>query len=113
DGWHLEFDLEDKAPPRVRNLLWRICRRCVPTHVNLRSRGVNCTTQARPGVMRQRMTTEIKWKKSANERVKCNIDASFSSLNNRVGIGVCIRDEKDAFVVAKLDQFSPICDVRV
>jgi ribonuclease HI len=217
DGsWNLIWNL--KAPPRVRNLLWRICRRCIPTRVNLQSRGVNCTTvcslcndhdedsrhlffdcsssknvwsmcsfrnkiiaalhnnyaasdlifdllqqlsnedaslmacviwsiwkqrnnriwnnvidaqnfvfsraaalindwcavqQARPGTTGQPTTTEIKWNKPANGRVKCNIDASFSSHNNRVGIGVCIRDEKGAYVSAKLDQFSPICDVRV
>jgi hypothetical protein len=32
-----------KAPPRVKNPLWCICCRCIPTRVNLRSRGVNCT----------------------------------------------------------------------
>jgi ribonuclease HI len=69
--------------------------------------------QARPGTPGQPTTTEIKLNKPANGRVKCNIDASFSSHNNRVGIGVCIRDEKGAYVSAKLDQFSPICDVRV
>ncbi|CAJ2637135.1 unnamed protein product [Trifolium pratense] len=42
DTWNLIWKL--KAPSRVRNLLWRICRRCVPTRVNLWSRGVNCTT---------------------------------------------------------------------
>ncbi|CAJ2628079.1 unnamed protein product [Trifolium pratense] len=42
DTWNLIWKL--KAPPRVKNLLWRICRRCVPTRVNLRSRGVNCIT---------------------------------------------------------------------
>jgi hypothetical protein len=30
------------APHKARNLLWRICRRCIPTHVNLQSRHVNC-----------------------------------------------------------------------
>ncbi|XP_045794003.1 uncharacterized protein LOC123888879 [Trifolium pratense] len=44
--------------------------------------------------------------------MKCNIDASFSSLNNRVGIGVCIRDEFGAYVLAKYEQFTPLCDVR-
>jgi hypothetical protein len=33
DKWWLEF-----------NFLWRVCRRCVPTRANLRTQGVNCTT---------------------------------------------------------------------
>jgi len=46
-------------------------------------------------------------------RVKCNIDASFCELSNRVGIGVCIRDENGTFVLAKIEWFSPICEVHV
>jgi hypothetical protein len=30
------------------------------------------------------------WKKPASGRYKCNIDASFSSQRNRVGLGMCI-----------------------
>ncbi|MCH92589.1 cytochrome P450, partial [Trifolium medium] len=56
---------------------------------------------------------EHKWKKHNNGRVKCNIDASFSSNLNRVGIGVCIHDEYGVYVMAKYDQYSPICDVRI
>ncbi|XP_045795091.1 uncharacterized protein LOC123889684 [Trifolium pratense] len=44
---------------------------------------------------------------------KCNIDAAFSSLNNRVGIGVCIRDEDGAYVLAKYEQFTLLCDVKI
>jgi len=31
-----------KVPPKVKNLIWRICRDCFPTRVKLRSRGINC-----------------------------------------------------------------------
>jgi hypothetical protein len=31
-----------KVPPKVKSLVWRICRDCFPTRVKLRSRGVNC-----------------------------------------------------------------------
>jgi hypothetical protein len=34
-----------KVPPRVKNLVWRICRDCFPTRVKLRSRGVNCPSE--------------------------------------------------------------------
>jgi len=30
-----------KVPPKVRNLIWRVCRDCFPTCVKLISRGVN------------------------------------------------------------------------
>jgi hypothetical protein len=30
-----------------------------------------------------------------------------------VGIGVCIRDEFEIYVMAKYDQYSPICHVRI
>lgn len=35
-------------------------------------------------------------------RFKCNMDVSFSSLNNKVKINVCIIDEHGAFVYLKL-----------
>jgi hypothetical protein len=56
---------------------------------------------------------EHKWKKPINGRVKCKIDASFSPNLNRVGIGICIRDEFGIYALAKYDQYSPICDVRI
>jgi len=42
----------------------------------------------------------IQWGTPARSRYKCNIDASFSSSLNRVGIGVCIRDDTSDFVLA-------------
>jgi hypothetical protein len=35
----------------------------------------------------------LSWRKPLEGRYKCNIDASFSKRLNRVGIGVCIRDD--------------------
>jgi len=31
-----------KSPPKVRNLIWRICRDCLPTRKKLQERGVDC-----------------------------------------------------------------------
>jgi hypothetical protein len=31
-----------KVPPKVKNLVWRICRGCFPTRARLRDKGVNC-----------------------------------------------------------------------
>jgi hypothetical protein len=41
----------------------------------------------------QQRVHKVSWKKSSSGKVKCNFDAAFSSLNNRVAIDVCIRDE--------------------
>jgi hypothetical protein len=42
------------------------------------------------------------WLRPSAGRFKCNIDASFSSTQNRVGIGMRIRDAGGNFVLAKL-----------
>ena len=34
-----------KAPPRIKNFLWRVARGCLPTRVRLQVWAVNCTTQ--------------------------------------------------------------------
>jgi hypothetical protein len=33
-----------KAPPKVKNLIWRICRGCLPTRAKLLDKRVNCTS---------------------------------------------------------------------
>jgi len=55
----------------------------------------------------------ICWRKPNTGRYKCNIDASFSKHLNKVGLGMCIRDEHGTFVLAKTDWFSPICEVHI
>jgi ribonuclease HI len=54
-----------------------------------------------------------KWKKPAEGRYKCNIDASFSRHLNKVGIGICLRDDLGAFVLAKTDWISLLCEVHI
>ncbi|GAU35225.1 hypothetical protein TSUD_205010 [Trifolium subterraneum] len=54
-----------------------------------------------------------KWSKPSIGRYKCNIDASFSTILNKVGIGVCIRDDQGSFVLAKTEWFSPITNVDI
>jgi len=41
------------------------------------------------------------WKKSAPDRYKYNIDVAFSTSLNRVGLGMCLRDDDGAFVLAR------------
>jgi hypothetical protein len=56
---------------------------------------------------------EDRWKKPTPGRYKCNIDASFSTSLNRVGLGMCLRDDDGAFVLARTEWFAPLCDVEV
>jgi hypothetical protein len=45
---------------------------------------------------------EHEWRKPKRGQVKFNVDASFSSLHNRVGIGICIRNEYGALCIRKI-----------
>jgi hypothetical protein len=216
--WHLLWRI--RAPPKVKNLLWRICRHCCPTRARLRDKGIECptscvlcedhdedsfhlffkcrnsiniwnqtsfaqavlqaseeqpdtaaviftllqqvdtdkawifgviiwsiwnqrnekvwrnkdtpqhivisramnflidwknikTVQTSTSVDMQVEETVIKWKKPSSGRIKCNIDAAFPSNNNRVGFGICIRDETGAFIRAKTEWVEPRCEVHV
>jgi hypothetical protein len=46
-------------------------------------------------------------------RVKYNIDVSFPANSDRVGIGMCIRDEHGAFILVKTEWFTPKNDVHI
>jgi hypothetical protein len=59
---------------------------------------VTHTNMHRPNSNRQEL---IWWGKQARDRYKCNIDASFSSSLNKVGIEMCVRDDVGEFVLAK------------
>ncbi|CAJ2647596.1 unnamed protein product [Trifolium pratense] len=47
------------------------------------------------------------WSKPRIGRYKCNIDASFSMPHNKVGVGMCIRDDKGQFVAARTEWIEP------
>ena len=53
----------------------------------------------------------MKWIKPSPDIFKCNVDASFSQARNRVGIGVCIRDDEGRYVLAKTEWMSLLLDV--
>jgi hypothetical protein len=200
--WNLIWVLQ--APPKVKNILWRICRQCVPTRDRLREKGVDCpqicalcncdeedimhlffkcpssqnvwsmtsfsqvvsnvvdntcvdkavfacilwsiwkqqnnqiwnnVTNAQNFVFSrainmlqdwkvvrvvaakpnsdQRASTRNSWCKPVTGKVKCNIDASFPPNSNRVGIGICIRDDQGAFILAKTEWFTPKCELHL
>lgn len=53
-----------------------------------------------------RDTARVKWKKPPMGMDKCNVDPSFSSQLNRVGIGLCLRDEFRLFMGAKTNGYN-------
>ncbi|AES62417.1 cullin protein neddylation domain protein [Medicago truncatula] len=58
-------------------------------------------------------STSHQWAKLAPGRYKCNIDASFSSSLNKIGLAMCLRDKECSFVLAKSVWFSPFCAIEV
>jgi hypothetical protein len=44
-----------------------------------------------------------KWTKPMVGRLKYNMDASLSSRKNHVGVGVCLQDDQECFVLAKIE----------
>ncbi|GAU38731.1 hypothetical protein TSUD_208420 [Trifolium subterraneum] len=59
----------------------------------------------------QHSPQRFEWTRPDAGTWKCNVDASFSRSRNKVGIGVCIRDDQGQFVLAKTEWYSPILDV--
>jgi len=54
-----------------------------------------------------------RWQPPEHGRMKCNVDAAFSSQRNKTGVGICIRDEDGVFVLARTVPFIgvyPVCE---
>jgi ribonuclease HI len=72
---------------------------------------------SRIAVQQQLLPTSVPaithWQKPLPGRLKCNIDAVFSTILNRVGIGICLRDDEDAYMLAKTMSLSPLVSVNV
>lgn len=39
-SWHLIWKIQ--APPKVKNMIWRVCRNCIPTRQPLQSKDITC-----------------------------------------------------------------------
>jgi len=76
--------------------------------IRARSNNQNTTQQ-----VRNTSLEEDRWRKPTPGRYKCNIDASFSTSLNMVGLGMCLRDDDGASVLARTKWFAPLCDVKV
>jgi len=79
------------------------------------AQAIRSCSSAQPTISQARATRpeEDNWKKLALGRYKCNIDASFSTSLNMVGLGMCLRDDDGVFVLAKMEWFAPLCDIDV
>jgi ribonuclease HI len=67
---------------------------------------------AKPNSVQQASARNL-WCRPVAGKVKCNIDASFPPGSNRVGIGICIRDDQGVFILAKTEWFTPKCEVHL
>jgi hypothetical protein len=61
----------------------------------------------------QLILQQTTWTKPSIGIYKCNVDASFSSTHNKVGIGMCIRNDQGHFVKARTEWLEPILDVEI
>lgn len=57
--------------------------------------------------------TTTRWQKPQQGRLKCNIDATFNSTSNRIGVDICVRDDEGAYVLAKTFSFTSMTPVDV
>ena len=55
----------------------------------------------------------VRWRIHSQCRMKCNIDAMFSDLRNRTGIGICLCDKCGVFVLAKTISFVGVYSVDI
>jgi len=66
-----------------------------------------------PSSRQQTHQDRVRWQRPPNSFVKYNVDASFSEHYNRVGIGMCLRDEFGMFIGAKTIWLQPIMSVDI
>lgn len=48
-----------------------------------------------------------KWCPPSSGMLKCNLDAAFRNDENLTGLGMCVKDKKGSFIVARSERFSP------
>ena len=65
------------------------------------------------GASTSAQTSTHMWQHPTPGRYKCNIDAAFSCQFNRTGIGICVRDSDDTFVLAKTVTYPCMVSVDV
>jgi len=56
---------------------------------------------------------QTRWQPPKHGRMKCNVDAAFSSHRNKTGIGICIREEGGVFVLARTVSFIGVYPVDI
>jgi len=103
--WQQQIETDSQVFQRATHVLeeWRTTQRI---------RSSSSTQSITPQVQRLRQEEDA-WKKPTPGRYKCNIDASFSTSLSRVGLGMCLRDDDGAFVLARTEWFAPLCDIDV
>jgi hypothetical protein len=62
--------------------------------------GNSVTTRISSSTTTSEMASD-RWQRPQRNRLKCNVDASFSNQLNRTDIRICIRDDEGTFVLAQ------------
>nr|ABN06084.1 Polynucleotidyl transferase, Ribonuclease H fold [Medicago truncatula] len=112
---------------RVMMEEWQLATatRSAPTHQHTHLQNPSAATAQQPVVhlqqshvasavsAQQSLVPSISWERPSRGRFKCNVDAGFSTSKNRIGIGICVRDDDGAYVLAKTISFDVVHPVRV
>ena len=85
-----------------------IWRNEVMTSVAVRDKGLNLLTgwqnaqesRNRVSVQQHRIDDTV-WRKADEGHFKCNVDTVFFKESNRVGVGICVRDDHGRLVKAR------------
>jgi len=103
------------AIDRARVLItdWQITNSSTPERRTAAAAGPSTHLSANTATTAVHEVEQHVWQKPAPGRLKCNVDAAFSTNLHRTGIGVCIRDEEGAYVLAKMLSFPCVHQVAV
>ncbi|MCH99278.1 cytochrome P450, partial [Trifolium medium] len=107
--WSIWQQRNNKVWHNNSELVQVVCARTTTLLVDWRG----AQNQHSPNNSQLQHRSVTRWVKPQLGRYKCNIDASFSVQHNKVGIGMCIRDDQGRFVLAKTEWISPILDVDI
>nr|ABN08869.1 Polynucleotidyl transferase, Ribonuclease H fold [Medicago truncatula] len=106
----LNTPLVTQVPPKIENLVWRICRGVLPTRIRLQDKGVQCRTNC---VSCEHQAEDI-------DHVFFHCPFAVQAWNsarlwqqNGTCFRICLRDKEGAYMLAKTMSFSPMVSVNI
>jgi len=80
------------------------------THIAVVNTAPSAVTVVAPAVT---AAAQQRWQPPEHGRMKCNVDAAFSSHHYKTEIGICIHDEGGVFVLARTISFIGVYPVDI